>query len=70
MKIQVVVFWVVILYSVVVGHQRFGGPCCFHLQGGSKVLHGVTTQKSMICERFLFLTGGRVKSFFISGYRS
>jgi len=27
MKIHVVVFW------VVVGYQRFGGPCCFHLQG-------------------------------------
>jgi hypothetical protein len=32
-KIQVEVFWVMTLCSVVVGYQRFGGPNCFHLQG-------------------------------------
>jgi len=32
-KIQVKVFWVVMLCSVVVGYQHFGGPCCLHLQG-------------------------------------
>jgi hypothetical protein len=37
-KIQVKVFWVVTLYSVMVRYQRFRGPCCFHLQG--KVHHG------------------------------
>jgi hypothetical protein len=37
-KIRIEVFWVVTLCSVVVGYQRFGGPCCLHLQGGSKVL--------------------------------
>jgi hypothetical protein len=26
-------FWVVTLCSVVVGYQRFRGPCCHHLQG-------------------------------------
>jgi hypothetical protein len=30
---QVEVFWVVTLCSYMVGYQRFGGPCCFHLQG-------------------------------------
>jgi hypothetical protein len=29
--IQVEVFWVVTPCSVVVGHQRFRGPLCFHL---------------------------------------
>jgi hypothetical protein len=33
MKIQVTVFWVTTPCSVVVGYQRFGGPCCLHLQG-------------------------------------
>jgi len=32
-KIQVEVFWVVTLCSIVVGYQCFRGPCCFHLQG-------------------------------------
>jgi hypothetical protein len=30
-KIQVQVFWVVTSFSVVVGYQRFGAPCCLHL---------------------------------------
>jgi hypothetical protein len=30
---EIVFFWVVTPCSVVVGCQRFGGPCCFHLQG-------------------------------------
>jgi hypothetical protein len=29
---QMVVFWVVTPYSVVVGYQRFRGPCCLYLQ--------------------------------------
>jgi hypothetical protein len=33
MMFQDRVFWVVTFCSVVVGYQRFGGPCCFHLQG-------------------------------------
>jgi hypothetical protein len=33
MKVQVEVFWVVMPYSVVVGYQRFKGPCYLHLQG-------------------------------------
>jgi hypothetical protein len=32
-EIQVQFFWVVTPCSVVVGYQRFGGPCCLHLQG-------------------------------------
>jgi hypothetical protein len=27
------VFWVMTPCNDVVGRQRFGGPCCFHLQG-------------------------------------
>jgi len=30
---QVEVFWAVTPCSIVVGYQRFGGPCCLHLQG-------------------------------------
>jgi hypothetical protein len=30
-KIQVKVFWVVTLCSVVVGYRSFGGPSCFRL---------------------------------------
>jgi len=33
MKIQIEVFWVVTPCSDVVRCQRFGGPCCLHLQG-------------------------------------
>jgi hypothetical protein len=29
---QVQVFWIVTPCSVVVGYQRFGEPCCLHLQ--------------------------------------
>jgi hypothetical protein len=32
-KIGVEVFWTVTTFSVVVGCQRFGAPCCLHLQG-------------------------------------
>jgi hypothetical protein len=32
-KIQVDVIWVVTPCSVMVHYQRFGGPCCLHLQG-------------------------------------
>jgi hypothetical protein len=53
LSIQVMVFWVVMLCCVVVGYQRFGGPCCLHLQGEgpskrwcpTTTLHGVTTSK-------------------------
>jgi hypothetical protein len=31
--IQVEVFWVVLLCSVMVGCQQLGGSCCLHLQG-------------------------------------
>jgi hypothetical protein len=42
-NIQVMFFWVVMLYSVVVGYQHFRGPCCLHIQGE---LHGITTQRT------------------------
>jgi hypothetical protein len=29
--IQVEVFWIVMLHSVAVGYQCFGGYCCLHL---------------------------------------
>jgi len=32
-KIQVAVFWVVTMCSVVLEYQHFKGPCCLHLQG-------------------------------------
>jgi len=31
MMINVKVFWFMMLYSVALGYQRFGGPCCLHL---------------------------------------
>jgi hypothetical protein len=36
-NIQVVVFWVLTPFSDVVGYQRFGRPCCLHLQGEVKM---------------------------------
>jgi len=32
-KLQVEVFWLITPCSFAVGKQRFGGPCCPHLQG-------------------------------------
>jgi len=32
MKIHVVFFWVMMVYSNVVGYEHFGGWNCFHLQ--------------------------------------
>jgi len=34
---NVEVFWVVTSRSVVLACQRFGGPCCLHLQGEVKM---------------------------------
>jgi hypothetical protein len=47
-RVQVEFFRVVTPCSVVVGYQRFRGPCCLHLHpenGGSTKIPGVTTQK-------------------------
>jgi hypothetical protein len=33
MKVQVLIFWVFTSYSDEVEYERFGGPCCLHLQG-------------------------------------
>jgi hypothetical protein len=53
-KIQVEVFWVVMLHSVVVGYQYFRGPSSELRQHGplkhrypTTTLHGITTQKSL-----------------------
>jgi hypothetical protein len=37
-KIQVKVFWVVMLCGVAVGYQHFGGSCCNHLYGEVKMV--------------------------------
>jgi hypothetical protein len=34
-----VIFWVVMSYSVVLGHQHFRGLYCFHLQGDDLILN-------------------------------
>jgi hypothetical protein len=33
MKFHIMVFWVLMSCSDVVGYQHFGGPCYFQLQG-------------------------------------
>jgi len=35
--LQVKVFWVVMPCNVLVGYQRFRGPCCLHLKGALKM---------------------------------
>jgi len=40
--IHLEVFWVVTLYTDVVGLQHFGGPCCLHLR--SEDGNGITVQ--------------------------
>jgi hypothetical protein len=49
-KIQVEVFWVVTLCSVMVGYHRFRGPCCFHLQGE------VSSDGGKIWQRYRIIT--------------
>jgi len=53
MKIQVVVLPVVTPLSVTVGYQRFGWPCCFHLQGemtlvSYHIIIGKTTTQTIL----------------------
>jgi len=45
-KIKVEFFCVVTQCRIVVGYQRFGGPCRLHLQGPNITLHGITTQNN------------------------
>jgi len=40
-KIEFVVFWVVALCNVVVGHKHFRGSCCLCLQHSTPVLQNV-----------------------------
>jgi len=47
-KIQVEVFWVVMLCSVEVGYQHFAGPCCLHLQGDVNV--GILSQHYIVSQ--------------------
>jgi hypothetical protein len=47
MKINGIVFWVMTPCSVVVGYQRFGGPCYFHLHtedGSNMTSYHITAQ--------------------------
>jgi hypothetical protein len=61
-KMQLVVFWVVISCSDVVGYQPFGGSCCFHLhsedRGSITSLHGVTTIGTIDHNGFIWLKIG------------
>jgi len=45
-KIQVEVFWVVMLCSVVVGYQRFTGPTSSPVLQNVGLLCGIITQKT------------------------
>jgi hypothetical protein len=50
-KIQVEVFWVVMLSSVTVGYQHFRGTCCLYLQdevyGAGKGVIGIGREYKM-----------------------
>jgi hypothetical protein len=37
-RIPVEVLWVLMLCSVVVGYEHFGGPCYLHLQHGNNMV--------------------------------
>jgi hypothetical protein len=52
-QIQIEVFWVVMPRSVVIGYERSGGPCCFHLQnaGALKCWYPTTTLDSVITQK-------------------
>jgi len=41
------IFYVVMPYSVVEGYQRFGRPCCLHLQGEGK-LEAARTSETLV----------------------
>jgi hypothetical protein len=46
-EIQIEVFWVVMLCSVVVGYQCFRGSCCLHVQGEVK-MEAVRTSETLV----------------------
>jgi hypothetical protein len=64
MKIQVMVFWAVMISSDVVGYQHSGGPCCLHLQGDDGRRHQTFPQHSSqfiheeICDFIFSKTSG------------
>jgi len=47
MKTQVMVIWVMMLYSNVVGYWCFRGPCYHHLQGEVKVEEAWSSEMSV-----------------------
>jgi hypothetical protein len=65
-RIQIEVFYVMMLCSVVGGYHCFGGPYCLHLQpadGGSKVLRNIgilpqhyATHMNPTCNLYSLLT--------------
>jgi hypothetical protein len=50
MKIQVEIFCVVTLFSVAIGYQCFGGPCCLHFQGKVHDAGAVSRKGQNTCE--------------------
>jgi len=48
-KMQVEVFWVAMLCSIVVGYQRFGEPCCLHLYPETSVSYHNTIWHNLTC---------------------
>jgi len=49
---HVEVFWVVTPYRVVVGYQRFGGPCCLHLHGEVKMAPACTSETLVLTQPY------------------
>jgi len=59
-KIDVEVFWVVIMYSAV-RCQCSRGPCCLHLP--TTTLHSVTTQKTLSLAQCLYFISEFIQIF-------
>jgi hypothetical protein len=53
MEIQVVVFWIMMPYSDVIGYQHFGGPCCFHLHPEVHDLFGESRVTALVNIRMI-----------------
>jgi hypothetical protein len=39
MNVEVLVFWIVMLCSDMIGYQRFGGTHCLHIQGEDRMIY-------------------------------